>query len=102
MMDIIGHDEENQKFFQETLLFEAPLFKGVLEPGMRETVHACQHMYYPDIHLDKYLEYRVRPVFSELQEIRFYAVTVRDITVERNLYSHAVQSEVTLDDLFRE
>ena len=93
MIDIIGNEEENQKFFQETSLFEAPLFKGVLEPGMKEIVHACQHMYYPDIHLDKYLEYRVRPVFNELQEVRFYAVTVRDITVERNLYREQLVTE---------
>ena len=86
MRNVIGASPENQKFFYETLLFDAPLFKDVLFPNMKEVTHACQHTYYPDINLDKYLEYRIRPVFSDEGEIRYYAVTVRDITEERNLY----------------
>ena len=62
MREVVGVNEENQEFFSETKLFDAPLFKGILFPGMVYTVHACQHMYYPDIHLDKYLEYRVRSI----------------------------------------
>ena len=85
MKEVIGVTDDNQRFFQETLLFEAPLFRDVLFPGMRETVHACQHMYYPDINLDKYLEYRIRPVVDD-DEIRYYIITVRDITEERRLY----------------
>lgn len=85
MKAVIGVDERNQKFFYETLLFEAPLFRNVLTPGMRDTVHACQHMYYPDINLSKYLEYRINPV-TDNDELRFYIVTVRDITEERKLY----------------
>jgi len=85
MKEIIGVNAENMQFFQETLLFEAPLFRDALYHGMRDTIHACQHMYYPDINLDKYLEYRIRPVIDG-DEIRFYVVTVRDITEERKLY----------------
>lgn len=86
MKEVIGVNEENLQYFYDMNLFEAELFKGLLTPEMTETVHACQHMYYPDIHLDKYLEYRVRPVLSEQNDIIYYAVTVRDVTSERNLY----------------
>ena len=97
MKEVIGVNEENQEFFFETKLFDAPLFKGVLFPGMENTVHACQHMYYPDIHLDKYLEYRVRPVRNEQSEIIYYAVTVRDVTSERSLYREQQSIKRQLD-----
>ena len=86
MKEVIGFNEENQQFFWETSLFDAPLFREILTPGMTNTVHACQHMYYPDIKLNKYLEYRVRPAFTEEGEIRYYVITVRDVSAERNLY----------------
>ena len=86
MKEIIGMTPENQKWFYETCLFDAPLFQEVLYPGMGETIHACQHMYYPDINLNKYLEYRIRPVLTDDGEIRYYVITVRDITDERSLY----------------
>jgi len=86
MKQIIGVSEKNLEYFHQTRLFDAPLFAGVLHEGMTETVHACQHMVYPELGLDKYLEYRVRPVFNDANEIRYYAVTVRDVTGERHLY----------------
>ena len=86
MKNIIGVNDENLQYFHETRLYDAPLFKDILQPGSKNVVHACQHMYYPDINVDKYVEYRVRPVIDENDEVRYYAITVRDITSERNLY----------------
>ena len=96
MKNVVGCNDENQQFFYETLLFEAPLFREVLTPGMREVMHACQHMYYPELGLDKYLEYRIRPVFTDGGEVRYYAVTARDITGERNMYreQQAIQRQL--------
>jgi len=93
MKQIIGVQDENLEFFYQTSLFEAPLFRDVLTPGMTEPIHACQHMYYPDINLDKYLEYRIRPAVTDDNEIRYYVVTVRDITGERNLYMEQQATE---------
>ena len=105
MKELIGLDEANQQFFWDTSLFEAPLFRDVLTPGMTDVVHACQHMYYPDINLNKYLEYRIRPVFTEEGEIRYYVVTVRDISSERSLYLEQQATErqlkVTNDEVKR-
>ncbi len=96
MKNVIGVNAKNLQYFHETRLFDAPLFRGVLSEGMTDTVHACQHMFYPEMGLDKYLEYRVRPVFNEADEVRYYAVTVRDVTVERNLYSEQLTIEQQL------
>ena len=100
MRDIVGAQNPNQEFFNETLLWDAPLFRNILYKGMTEVVHACQHMHYPDIHLDKYLEYRLRPVFNDDGEIRYYAMTVRDVTSERNLYreQQAIERQLRVTD----
>ena len=103
MRKVVGVDDANLQFFYGTLLFDAPLFCDFLYPGMRETVHACQHMYYPDIHLNKYLEYRIRPILSDDGSIRYYTVAVMDITGERNLYREQLltqrQLKVTSDEV---
>ena len=103
MKAIIGANDENQQYFYDTTLFDAPLFRDVLQYGMTEVMHACQHMLYPGLGLDKYLEYRVRPVFNDEEEIRYYVVTVRDITGERNLYREQLaiqrQLEVTNEEV---
>ena len=105
MKELIGVNEANQKFFWETLLFDAPLFRDVLTPGMTHIVHACQHMYYPEMSLDKYLEYRIRPVSTDEGEIRYYVITVRDISSERSLYLEQQATErqlkVTNDEVKR-
>ena len=96
MKAVVGVNDSNQQFFYNTSLFDAPLFRGVLQPGMRETTHACQHMYYPELGLDKYLEYRIRSVEDENGNIFNYVVTVREITGERNLYreQQAIQRQL--------
>ena len=103
MKNIIGASEENLQYFYDTTLFDAPLFRDVLQYGMTETVHACQHMLYPGLGLDKYLEYRVRPVADDEGHVRYYAVTVRDVTDERNLYREQMaiqrQLEVTQEEV---
>lgn len=105
MKELIGVNEANQKFFWETSLFDAPLFRDVLTPGMTHVVHACQHMYYPEMSLDKYLEYRIRPVSTDEGEIRYYVITVRDISSERSLYleyqTTERQLQVTTDEARR-
>ncbi len=105
MKQVVGFEEANQQFFYETPLFEAPLFKEVLVPGMTEPIHACQHMYYPEYGLDKYLEYRIRPAYTDDGEIRYYVVTVLDISEERNLYLEQQLTErqlkVTTDEANR-
>ena len=96
MKSVIGVNAENLQYFYDTTLFDAPLFRDVLQYGMTDVIHACQHMLYPGLGLDKYLEYRIRPVFDDEGEVRYYAVTVRDVTGERNLYreQQAIQRQL--------
>ena len=74
------------EFFSKTNLFAAGLLKGDLDPNSRDNFYVCQRMYYPDWNLDKYIEFKVRPIVDDNDELQYYLVTARDMTAERNTY----------------
>ena len=82
---LCGFDKEGEAFFRNTNMFEVPLFKDDLDPQNPHQVHACQHMYYNEAGLDKYIEFRILPTFNE-GVLQFYVITARDITDEREMY----------------
>ena len=88
MRQICGITEDNkdaETWFYKTRLFDAPLFKDQYLPYSREQFHACQHTYIPSLGIDRYLEMRIRPILSN-NEIKYYIVTAREVTSERNIY----------------
>lgn len=79
-------DGKGFEFFSNTNLFTTPLVKGQFDPKSHDNFHVCQHMYYPDLNLDKYIEFKIRPVVDDNDELQYYLVTARDMTAERNTY----------------
>lgn len=86
-------DEKGLKFFTITNLFTTPLVKGQFDPKSHDNFHVCQHMYYPDLNLDKYIEFKIRPVVDDNDELQYYLVTARDMTAERNTYLNQRQHD---------
>ena len=85
MLEFCGVTEENKQFFRGTSLFEFRNIQGVYQPGSREVMHTCQHVYEPQAGMDKYTEFRIQPVVDD-DRLLYYIVTNRDITAERNMY----------------
>ena len=85
MRELCEFDEEGEKFFREQRLFDVPLFKGQFDPTSRFTFFAGQHMYYPDLNIDKYIEFKIRTISDENDQLRYYIVTARDVTSERDM-----------------
>ena len=98
MKELIGLNEGNEKFFRETLFFNLDMMKGDFDPTSKEFFHACQHMRYPDLGIDKYIEYRVRPVFGENEAIITYIITAREITDERTMYLELIHQNKALQE----
>lgn len=86
MRELCQIGDENEQFFGATSLFDFPNLKGVCTPGFLDVIHVCQHLYEPQLGLDKYIEFRIHPVVDDDDNLVYYIVTNRDITAERNMY----------------
>ena len=86
MRELCYVNEAAIKFFRDIPFFETPVFKHDFDPTSHDDFEACQHMYYPDMGIDKYIVYRIRPVFNSKDELTFYSITVHDITSERAIH----------------
>ena len=88
MKKLSGIDDSNVHYFQQTNLFEATMFKGDLKPGTTDDFQACQHMYYPELGIDTYIELKVMPYFDDAGNVLYYVVSARDVNSEREQYMH--------------
>ncbi len=86
MRELVGiAEDDNDNFFATANLADYELIKGDFDLKGDVWLHACQHLVYPSFALDKYIEFRIRPVFDN-GALQYYIMTARDITSERQLY----------------
>ena len=83
----------NEQYFHETNLFDLPGFKDINGHTSREPFHASTHLQMKNINLDRYVENRLVPLFDDDDQLLFYIVTSRDVTVERQLYMQLREHE---------
>jgi len=86
MKRLCEFDAEGERYFRQLNLFDVPLFKEQFDPRSNEVLHICQKMHYADINIKKYIELRIRPTLDTHNELRFYVVTARDVSAERQMY----------------
>ncbi len=86
MRKLCDFDKEGEAYFRQIRLFDAPLLKDQFDPASHNNFHICQKMHYPDAGIDKYIETRITPTFDNNDELRYYVVTARDLTDERQMY----------------
>ena len=85
MRTLCEFDEQREAFFRKTCMFDVPMLKNDFDRTSKHSFHVCQHMLYPEIGIDKYLDFRIRPAFDEQDHLLFYIVTSREVTAEREM-----------------
>lgn len=75
---------ENKRYWESVCMFDIPLFRNVYSPERRDELLVCQHMVYPELELDRYIEFHIKPLLDENKEIANYYVMAFDITEDRN------------------
>ncbi len=80
---IDDNDPASRRFWESVSIFDVPLFREMVRPGMKEKVQVCQHMYYPDMNIDKYIELQIEPLVNDKNEVVNYFVSAIDKTKER-------------------
>ena len=86
MKRLCEFDKEGEVHFRSLILFDFPYMNELITPTNPVHAHVCQHMRYPELGIDKYIEVRLRPTFDEYDQLRYYVVTARDVTAERQMY----------------
>ena len=79
-------DETREAFFRNTLISDIDLIKGDFDPQSREPFYFCQHVLFPALGIDKYVEMHINPILDDHGNIVYYCVTAREMTGERNMY----------------
>ena len=75
---------ESERPWQTVCMSDIPMFRSAYSPKEKKTLLACVHMNNPEIGLDDYIEYHVRPLFDDEGEVVNYFITSIDITDYRN------------------
>ena len=86
MKELCGFNAMGEEYFKKVSLFESPAFRGDFNPQSHDDFHVCQHMYYPELSIDRYIETRIHPVIDSHDQIIYYTVTARELTDERQMY----------------
>ncbi len=102
MRELCEFDKEHEAFFRKTCMFDVPVLKHDFDRYSKHSFHVCQHMYYPEINLSKYIDFRIRPTFDEQDNLLYYIVTSRDVTAERDTDLEQRRQEKELKHIYEE
>ena len=86
MKELCGISEdapETRRFWESICMFDVPLFRNVYSPDNRDDLLVCQHMVYPEMGVDRYIEFHILPLFNIDGEIANYFITTLDVTDDR-------------------
>ena len=85
MRELCVFNDQMEAYFRNTCMFDAPALQNDFDRTSKHSFHVCQRMYYPEIGIDKYLDFRIRPTFDDQDHLLYYIVTSRDVTAEREM-----------------
>ena len=83
MKDLCGvtpDNPESGRYWLSVCMFDIPIFRSAYSPDDRHELLACMHMDYPDMNLDRYVEYHIRPLFNAEGQIVNYFCSTIDVT----------------------
>ena len=86
MKELCGISDDNpetKRFWETVCMFDVPLFRNVYSPADRDDLLVCQHMEYPEMGIDRYIEFHILPLFNADGEIANYFITTLDVTGDR-------------------
>ena len=96
MRELCNINETNAYYFRDTNLFETEMFRGAIKPGLDSELYVCQHMYYPEMNIDKYIELKILPHFDESHHLIYYVVSAIDISFVRDMHLELMHYEQQL------
>ena len=88
---ISDSNPESRRYWDTVCMFDMPLLRTAITPGDRHAVLACMHMEYPELDINHYIEYELRPLFNAEGELANYVYSVFDVTDSRQHHTEMRQ-----------
>jgi len=86
MRELCAIDTLGDEYFRNTSLFDTPSFHGEFTPDRTEPFRVCQHMHFPELGIDRYIEVNIIPTYDQKGQFKYYVISSRDVTNERLIY----------------
>lgn len=94
MKQLCGYDNsDNERYWNSLCMFDIPLFRTAYTKDDRDDLIVCQHMEYPEMGIDRYLEFHVHPVTNSRDEVTNYICSAIDITDEHKRVHQIYEQE---------
>ena len=94
MKHLCGYDNsDNERYWNSLCMFDIPLFRTAYTKDDRDDLIVCQHMEYPEMGIDRYLEFHVHPVTNSRDEVTNYICSAIDITDEHERVHQIYEQE---------
>ena len=94
MKQLCGYDNsDNERYWNSLCMFDIPLFRTAYTKDDRDDLIVCQHMEYPEMGIDRYLEFHVHPVTNSRDEVTNYICSAIDITDEHERVHQIYEQE---------
>ena len=87
MKDICGFDNapDAEHYWHSLNIFHVPLFRSVLSDKGGDSLSVCQHMIYPNVGVDKFIEFNIVPLYDpQRSQVVSYLIAAIDMTSERD------------------
>ena len=88
--------DESDAFFSQANLFDLAPFSEVLDPNNIEEFWFCTLSIVPERDMYIYLEIHLHPIKDEQGRLVYIALTVRDVSGERQMYLQAKQNDLDI------
>ena len=84
LCNMADDNPETKRFWETVCMFDVPLFRNIYSPKDHSDLLVCQHMEYPEMGIDRYIEFNILPLFNREGETANYFITTLDVTDDRN------------------
>ena len=88
--------DDSDAFFYQNNLFDLPPFSELIKRDQVEEFWVCYQSIIPERNIHDYLEIHLHPIYNDWGNIIYLAVSVRNITEERELYLQNRLNDVQL------
>ncbi|MBQ8066652.1 MAG: PAS domain-containing protein [Prevotella sp.] len=97
MREICHFDSDSgDDFFSNTNLYEQAPFNELIDRNHVEELWICFLSVIPERDMHVYLEIHLHPIYDDQGELVYIALTVRDVSQEREMYRQARENDIRL------